>query len=326
MQRSTGQLALRPVRIGYPRATAEPGLMPRAVATMDAMASPGRLATFDTPNVRRVLYGAAILGMLLGIQTVVLHLSTDPLADVRAYYDAGARLNDGRPLYDQPATTNEAEFYRYPPLLAIVFRPLALLPFEIAAAIWEVFLVGCLALTIVRLRATRRTWVVLGMLALPTGWAVAIGQAQILVTLLMAIGSPVALAFATHLKLFPVLAAIWWLGRGDWRSLGWFVGWLVALGLVQLVLEPTGTLAYPASLGLEQVGSVENRSLYALSPILWGLAVIAGMVVAWRLAPTRWGWLAALALSVFATPRLLIYQVSTLLAALREPDPSSGPR
>ena len=164
------------------------------------------------------------------------------------------------------------------------------------------------------------------MLALPTGWAVAIGQAQILVTLLMAIGSPVALAFATHLKLFPVLAAIWWLGRGDWRSLGWFVGWLVALGLVQLVLEPTGTLAYPASLGLEQVGSVENRSLYALSPILWGLAEIAGMVVAWRLAPTRWGWLAALALSVFATPRLLIYQVSTLLAALREPDPSSGPR
>jgi hypothetical protein len=293
---------------------------------MSAMASTGRLATFDTPSVRRVLYGAAILGLLLGVQTIVLHLSTDPLADVRAYYDAATRLNDGRPLYDQPATTNEAEFYRYPPLLAILFRPLALLPFEVAAGIWEAFLLGCLALTIVRLRPTRRTWVVLAMLALPTGWALAIGQAQVLVTLLMAIGSPVSLAFAAHLKLFPALAAIWWLGRGDWRSLGWFIGWLVALGFVQLVLEPAGTLAYPASLGLEQVGSVENRSLYALSPVLWGVAVVAGTLVAWRLAPTRWGWLAAVALSVLATPRLLIYQVSTLIAALREPDPSTDPR
>ena len=109
------------------------------------MASAGRLAAFDTPNVRRVLAGAAVLGLALGIQTLVLHLSTDPLADVHAYYDGGARLNAGLPLYEQPATTNDNEFYRYPPLLAIVFRPLALLPFEAAAGIWEAFLVVCLA-------------------------------------------------------------------------------------------------------------------------------------------------------------------------------------
>src|SRR4026209_2877750 len=110
---------------------------------MGAMASAGRLAAFDTPNVRRVLAGAAVLGLALGTQTLVLHLSTDPLADVHAYYDAGARLNAGLPLYEQPATTNDNEFYRYPPLLAIAFRPLALLPFEVAAGIWEAFLVAC---------------------------------------------------------------------------------------------------------------------------------------------------------------------------------------
>ena len=155
------------------------------------MASAGRLAAFDTPNVRRVLAGAAVLGLALGIQTLVLHLSTDPLADVHAYYDAGARLNAGLPLYDQPATTNDNEFYRYPPLLAIAFRPLALLPFEVAAAMWEAFLVACLALTIVRLGANRRTWIVLGMLALPILWSLAIGQAQVVVTLLMALGRAV---------------------------------------------------------------------------------------------------------------------------------------
>ena len=283
------------------------------------MASGGRLAAFDTPNVRRVLIAAAVLGLALGIQTLVLHLSTDPLADVHAYYDAGARLNAGLPLYDQPATTDDNEFYRYPPLLAIVFRPLALLSFDQAALIWEAFLVGCLALTIARLGANRRTLIVLGMLALPTLWSLAIGQAQIVVTLLMAFGSPWAIAVAAHLKIFPALAAIWWLGRRDVRSLGWFVAWLAVLGVVQLVLEPAGTLAFPSTLGLEQVGNVENRSLYGVSPLAWAIALVAGAVVAWRLAPTRYGWAAAVALSVLATPRLLIYQLSTLVAAVREP-------
>jgi hypothetical protein len=291
---------------------------------MVAMASAGRLAAFDTPNVRRVLAGAAVLGLALGIQTLILHLSTDPLADVHAYYDAGTRLNAGVPLYDQPATTNDNEFYRYPPLLAIVFRPLALLPFETAALVWEAFLVVCFVATILRLGTNRRTWVVLGMLALPTFWSLAIGQAQIVVTLLMAMGSPLALALATHLKIFPALAAIWWLGRRDVRSLGWFVGWLVVFAVVQLTLEPAGTIAFPSTFGLQQVGNVENRSLYAYAPLAWAIAVVAGAVVAWRLAPTRYGWVAAVALSVLATPRLLVYQLLTLVAALRDPSSTSS--
>src|SRR4029079_4566835 len=115
-----------------------------------------------------------------------------------------ARLNAGLPLYDQPASTDDAAFYRYPPLLAIVFRPLALLPFPAAAAIWMAALVAALGLTIVRLGLGRRgTWLVLGMLALPTGWSLVIGQAQVVVTLLMALGAPWAIALAANLKLFP---------------------------------------------------------------------------------------------------------------------------
>jgi hypothetical protein len=286
---------------------------------MGGMASPGGLAAFDTPNVRRVLAGAALLGLALGIQTLILHLSTDPLADVHAYYDAGARLNAGLPLYDQPTTTNDSAFYRYPPLLAILFRPLALLPFDLAAAVWEALLVACLALTIGRLGLNRRTAVVMGMLALPTLWSLAVGQAQAVVTLLMAIGSPLTLALAAHLKVFPALAAIWWLGRRDMRSFGMFVLWLALIGLVQLVLEPAATIAFPSTLGFQQVGNVENRSLYAISPVAWAVAVLAGTIVAWRLAPTRFGWAAAVVLSVLATPRLLIYQLSTFAAALGGP-------
>jgi glycosyl transferase family 87 len=290
------------------------------------MPPPTRLARLDTPNVRRVLLAGGVLGLLLGIETLVLHLTTDPLADVHAYYDAGARLNAGLPLYDQPTDTNQADFYRYPPLLAIVFRPLALLTFGAAAAIWEALLIGLVVLTVARLRPTRLTLVGLGMLALPTAWSLAIGQAHVAVTFLMALGAPWALALATNLKLFPALAAIWWLGRRDRRSFGLFVAWLVAFGVLQLLLEPAGTLAFPAFVGLDQVGDVNNRSLYGFSPLLWAVAVVVGIVVAWRLARTRYGWAAAVALSVLATPRLLIYQLSTLAASLREPDPATTSR
>jgi hypothetical protein len=60
--------------------------------------------------------------------------------------------------------------------------------------------------------------------------------------------------------------------------------------------------------------------------VLWAVAVVAGIAVAWRLAPTRWGWPVAVALSVLATPRLLIYQLSTLVAVIREPDPPKDGR
>ncbi|MEO5939243.1 MAG: hypothetical protein ABIZ72_00005, partial [Candidatus Limnocylindrales bacterium] len=63
----------------------------------------GLAAAFRTPNVRRVAVFAAVLGALIGIETIILHLATDPLADVHAYYEAGARLNAGHPLYVQAA-------------------------------------------------------------------------------------------------------------------------------------------------------------------------------------------------------------------------------
>lgn len=267
-----------------------------------------------------VLFGAAVVGVLLGINTTILHLTSDPLVDVHAYYDAGARLNAGLPLYQQAATTNDAEFYRYPPLLAIAFRPLALLPFEAAAAIWELVVVGALLATIRVLRPDRNRLLVFGMLLLPIMWSVTIGQAQVPVTLLVAIGSPWSIALAAHLKIFPALVAVWWLGRRDWSSLARFAAWLAALGVAQLLLEPAGTLAFPSVFNLGQVGDVRNLSPYAFSPLLWALLALGGALVAWRLAPGRWGWVAAVALAVLASPRLLVYQLMTLVAAVRAPD------
>jgi hypothetical protein len=67
-------------------------------------------AWWATPRIRVVLRLAMVVGLLLGVETVVLHLAMDPFADVHAYYDAGARLNAGQPLYAQPAGVDEAAF------------------------------------------------------------------------------------------------------------------------------------------------------------------------------------------------------------------------
>ena len=271
-------------------------------------------------RLRVVLFGAAVLGTLIGVSNLVLHLTSDPLADVHAYYDAGARLNAGLPLYDQPADTNAAAFYRYPPLLAIAFRPLALLPFGVAAAVWEAVLVGSFAFALRRIGWRRpATWLAAGILAMPIAWSLTIGQAQVLVTALLTVGSPWAVGLAGNLKLLPVLAAVYWLGRREWPALGRFAGWVAGLAFVQLVLEPRGTLAFLSFPSLAQVGEVTNLSPYGTAPVLWLVLVVAGGLLALRLAPTRYGWAAAVALSVLASPRLLAYQLSTLLAGLASP-------
>ena len=285
---------------------------------MAAMTADSLYSLFRSRRVGWVLAASGVVGLLIGVSTLVLHLQLDPLADVHAYYDAGARLNAGQPLYLQAANTDDAAFYRYPPLLAVAFRPLALLPFDTASLIWEGLLLALFAATIVRMGPRSRwTWLVLAWLAAPIAWTLAIGQAQVAVTFLLALGSPLAVAAAAHLKVLPALAAVYWIGLRDWRSLGRFVAWTAGLGVLSLILEPTGTIAFLGFTDLAQVGNVENRSLYAISPILWVASTAVLAALALRYAPTRAGWALAICLAVFASPRLLLYQVSTLQAAVR---------
>jgi hypothetical protein len=280
---------------------------------------------FRSRGVRWVLVAASVLGLVIGLDTLILHLRLDPLADVRAYYDAGARLNAGLPLYVQPATTDDPGFYRYPPLLAIAFRPLALLPYETAALIWEAFLLVLFGGTLVRLGLRNRwTWIVTGWLAAPIAWSLAVGQAQVAVTFLVALGSPWAVALAGNLKILPVVVAIYWVGRRDWRAVGRFVAWMAGLVVLQFVLEPAATVAFLGFSDLTQVGNVQNRSLYAISPLLWAVFVVGLLGLALRFAPTRAGWALAVSASVLISPRLLLYQLSTLQAALRSPDGSAA--
>ena len=274
----------------------------------------------------RVLFVLAVVGALAGLFVFWLHATGDPLNDVQAYYWAGSRLNAGLSLYPPDQSVATPLGYPYPPLLAILFRPLAVLPFDAAAAIWEVVVVASLVVTVWWSGFRRRTtWLALGILALPIGWCVSIGQVQVLLTLLTAIGAPWSIALATNVKLFPALLTLWWIGRRDWRSLALFSATLAGLAVVQLLLAPQASLDYLTAISLHQVGEVQNISPYVVSPLLWGALLVIGAVVVLRLAPSRCGWAAAVIFSVVATPRLLVYMFMTFLAALTTPNTHSRP-
>lgn len=273
-----------------------------------------------------VVFAAAVVGALAGVAVAVMHVLGDPLADARAYYDAASRLNAGEPLYPAGIDPNGNRIYLYPPLLAVALRPLALLPFEWFAVAWELVIIGSFVALVRYLGVRRRAvWLALGLLGVPIGWALTVAQAHVPMTLLLALGQPWSIAVAANIKLFPVLIAIWWLGRRDFEAFFAFLMWSALLVLAQLLLEFNGSLAYFRSIGLEQIGEVRNLSPFVQSPEVWVALFIAGALVTLALARTRWGWAAAVTFATLAPPRLLVYMLMGLLAALRQPKAAGEP-
>ena len=269
-------------------------------------------------------FGLAIVGAILGAITLWYHLSTDPFADIRAYYDAASRLNAGQPLYPPSADPNLNTFYRYPPLLAIVLRPFAMLPYGLFVWLWEAAIVGSFVWTLRKIGLGLRTYLVLGWLGVPLAWALAIGQAHVFVTLLLVLGTPMAFALAAHLKVFPALIALYWIGRGEVGYVVGFFGWLVGLSVIQAFIEPEGWRRFWEVATLDQVGNVMNISPYDVSPMLWLVLLGLGAVSALAFARTKYGWWIAVTVATLAPPRLLLYGLSSLLASLREPEPDIG--
>jgi hypothetical protein len=99
---------------------------------------------------------------------------------------------------------------------------LALLPFEVAAAIWMTLLLAATAITVARLQLRVPVVLALGVLAMPILWTLAVGQAQALVTLFLTFGTPMNVALASHIKLTTGLVGITgWRAAIGGRSSGW---------------------------------------------------------------------------------------------------------
>jgi hypothetical protein len=275
------------------------------------------------------LFALAVVGAAAGVAVAWMHVLGDPLADAHAYYEAASRLNAGGPLYPAGVDPNGNHIYLYPPLLAQAFRPLALLPYAWFALVWELIVVATFVWLLQHMGVRRRsTWIAVGLLGVPIGWALSIAQAHVPMTLLMALGQPWSIALAANLKLFPALIALYWLGRRDWESLLAFLVWSALMIVAQLILDANDTFAFVKAVGFDQTGEpgvLRNFSLYTVSPLLWLGLLFAGCIVILAAARTRWGWSVAVTVATFAPPRLLTYMLTGLLAGVRRPKLAGEP-
>jgi hypothetical protein len=236
-------------------------------------------------------------------------------ADLATYQRAGEALWTTGDPWAASAAFPEDYQYRYPPLLAMVIPVLGWPPLWFG-------LVG--AATLVPLVVAYRVAGPAGLLpaALLVGaWGQQLlnGNAQAFVVAILALvpftgrGGAIGLALATMLKIHPVLALAWFLGRRDWSGIAWFAAAIVALTVIQLPWLPGMIEFYlndPAA-----TETIPGMSLRAIGLVPWVIGtVVVGVAAVWC-ARTRYGWLLATVLQLVALPRVLLVNLALLLAA-----------
>jgi len=176
--------------------------------------------------------------------------STIPASDAYTYLAAAERLNAGHSLYALTAGDRAVSLYGgvplvSPPLIAVLWRPLAALPEGSGRWLWTaaqiVVIFACLAwlLRSQRLGVSVATY----LLAMPIGFEMAVGNMNGFLTagaILVWwyrrewwVGAIVGVM--ASLKVLPVILVFWLVGQRNWRAVGAFVAAVAACAVVAVV-------------------------------------------------------------------------------------------
>jgi hypothetical protein len=248
---------------------------------------------------------ALVVGV--GISQLVLSLGDWHLRDAGAYWDAASRIRAGDPLYPPLADTEASDVYRYAPWFAYAWVPLTFLPRDAAMVVWSAILVMASAAALLPL-ARDRAWLPVAFFAPILVGITAIGNVQPLIVAALVLGitrrsGPLWIALAASLKIVPILLAITYVGRGEWRRAA-LTAVLTALLVGPILLFDLSN--YPTDAGA--------ASALFSSPLLYGVLVGAAILGTVRLARTRYAWLAASGTAVLALPRLFVYDITFVLS------------
>jgi hypothetical protein len=266
-----------------------------------------------------LLFGAtrAVLAVLIALTSYALltyALARPVGVDVTAYWNAAERLRSGEPLYAAGAA-NASDLYRYAPWFAFAWIPLTYLPMEAVASAWVGLMVAAALISTVPLLRMG-----------PTGWAAfafflplqlqgaVFGNVQPLLVLALMWGvnrrsGPIWIALCASLKATPIVLALVYAGRGEWRRAA-IAGALTAVLVAPMLLFDLS--GYSTAPGPNQ-DSLAGVSLFLYVPI-----AVASVAATYLLARSPYRW-AAGAFSMIATlPRLLSYQSSFMLVGLAD--------
>lgn len=265
-----------------------------------------------TRRVARLFVVALVLGV--GISQLIFTVTEWPLTDAGAYWNAALRLREGEPLYPTLRNTESSDVFRYAPWFAWAWIPLTYVPREVAYALWSLCLLCASAAALYPL-VQRRAWLATAFFLPILVGISGIGNVQPLIVAALVLGverrsGPVWIGIAASLKAFPILFAVTYLGRREWRR-------AVASALVTVALVAP-MLLYD----LSQYPLTADAAAFLVSwPALYAAVVAAGIGISLASARTRFGWLASATTVAAALPRFFVYDVTFLL-----PSVPSGPR
>jgi hypothetical protein len=262
-----------------------------------------------------VIAGSAVIAVLIALVawTELNHAASLATgSDMDAYWNAAMRLRDGDPLY-RPGIATDSDLYRYAPWFAALWIPLTYLPKDAVLLGWMVLCLGAAVLSVAPLlREGPAGWAALAFLLPFQLEGAAFGNVQPILVLALLWGAPrrsgpLWIALGASLKIVPLLLAVVYAGRGEWRRAGLSVG-LTALLVAPMLLFDLG--GYSTDIGAGQL------SLLTISPWLFVTVLLAAAVVAYLLAPTRYAWAFGSLAMMLALPRFLIYEISFAVVGL----------
>jgi hypothetical protein len=246
------------------------------------------------------------IALLAGLSLAVVSAVGQPFlfGDQNGYWDAALRLRTGQGLYAEPAFLSGS--YQYPPWFALVWLPLTFLPQLFVQVCWTLLLLAAAVWLLLRAHP-----LLAAALAPFLIWACFIGNVQTLMLAGLAYGlprrsGPVWIGVAASLKITPIVYALVYVGRRQWREA------LVA-GVVAAILWlpglAFGIADYPTTIG----GTLSVLSRFGL------LVYIPAVLIACAFVLWRPSWLSASVAVLTALPRLLLYDLGYLLVPAREP-------
>ena len=250
----------------------------------------------------RIVALAVMVGVGVNYIYQAAHLWS--LSDSTAYWNAAMRLREGTPLYPTVGNVEASDVYRYAPWFAWLTVPFTYLPRWLAGVIWSLILVAASVAAVVPL-ARRGAWIQVGFFFPILIGISAFGnvQALLIASLVWTVdrwSGPAWIGVAASLKIFPILFALTYVGRGQW------VRALVSVAVAAILWAPA--LLYDLRGYVTESG---QAGLFG-NTVVWAIVAAGVAAAAIALARTWVGWLASAAAVVLGGPRFFIYDVTYL--------------
>ncbi|MBZ4323188.1 glycosyltransferase 87 family protein [Streptomyces sp. SCA2-4] len=229
------------------------------------------------------------LALSVALHALAVGLFSPAPLDLRVYHDAAPLVLSGG-LYDYVLHTSPpipALPFTYPPFAALVFLPLAYLPWAAAVCLWQavsvaaVFVVcGCAVRLLgsgdrFRDRSRALLWTAAGLWLEPVRHTLDQGQVNLLLGALVlgavaalrtAAGRGAAVGVAAAVKLTPAFGGLYFLATRQWRAAAWAVATACAATALAWLVAPRESARYWTTLVTDtrRVGplwTVRNQSL-----------------------------------------------------------------